>query len=162
MIKQEFWHLWEFEWMSCFWVINMFNCLISFPHMYREMAGSTTTHCGSQLDSRPTPLWTTTEILPLHTEDQDQEVKQTEASSSTVLRYRLSQWQTRNKQGAKGISTVITKKGFGTLGTGIHFYIQLIILLLRVEYFYFSPCQGLCFAHADLRSLSQKCFFFFF
>lgn len=37
----------------------------------------------------------------------------------------------------------LTKKGIGALGTGVQFYIQFIVLLFKVKYFYFSPCQGL-------------------
>lgn len=51
--------------------------------------------------------------------------------------------QEKNKQGAKGIPTVRAKMVVGALGTKYIFYIQLIVLLFKVEYFYFSPCKGL-------------------
>lgn len=41
------------------------------------------------------------------------------------------------------MSTVRTKMAAGALGTKVHFYIQSIVLLFKVEYFYFSPCKGL-------------------
>lgn len=60
--------------------------------------------------------------------------------------------QTGSEQGAKAISTVITKLVVGALGTEVHFYIQLIVLLFKVEFL---------FLHTHSNEVCHWCFTLF-
>lgn len=94
------------------------------------------------------PLWKSTWqqtdalLMDRNTEDSDQELTQTQRRPPHA-RDRDSEWQKEEmRKLPKESPRLQPGNGLGLL-CDWSFYIQLIVLLFRVEYFYFSPCQGL-------------------